>query len=250
MWAEGQLWERSPALLLWAQIPRSNFGQVALISPRHRVTSQKADIMRHTLEEAVCWLQLWCWTNIIGNSHLSPGSFNNRALSSCLVPQCSHLPHWFCHQQRLANCDWMPASYTCGQSSYARRHPTCWDLWQRSYSVSSTPCHGAWISAPPSSHPFTWWNARQLKSRHAFVPAPQLTVHLTTTTYVRQSGRITNGIRSGWITLRDSVLSSPTLAPTLPEWLCQEQQVHGLTFLDNETIKWLLNTHASRSSAA
>jgi len=28
------------------------------------------------------------------------------------VPQCSHLLHWPCHQQCLANCDWMPASYT------------------------------------------------------------------------------------------------------------------------------------------
>jgi len=58
-------------------------------------------------------------------------------------------------------------------------------------------------------------NARQLKSRHRFVPAAQLTVHLTTTTYVRRAGRITDGMRSGWTTLRDSVLSSPTSAPTL-----------------------------------
>jgi len=59
-------------------------------------------------------------------------------------------------------------------------------------------------------------NARQLKSRHRFVPAAQLTVHLTTT-YVRRTGRITNGTWSGWTTLRDSVLSFPTSAPTLPD---------------------------------
>jgi len=28
-------------------------------------------------------------------------------------------------QRRLANCDWMPASYTRGEPSNPRRHPTC-----------------------------------------------------------------------------------------------------------------------------
>jgi len=37
------------------------------------------------------------------------------------VPQCSHPPHWSCHQRRLANCDWMLASYNSRQSSYP-----CW----------------------------------------------------------------------------------------------------------------------------
>ena len=97
-----------------------------------RVASQKADITRHTLEEAACWLGLGCWGNIVGNSHLSPGPFNSRVLISCLVPQCSHTPHWFCDQRRLANCDWMPASYTSGQPSYVRRHPTSWASWQSS----------------------------------------------------------------------------------------------------------------------
>ena len=55
-------------------------------------------------------------------------------------------------------------------------------------------------------------NARRLKSRHPFVPAAQ---HLmTTTTYVRGNGRITNGMRSGRTTPQDSALSSPTPAPT------------------------------------
>jgi len=71
-------------------------------------------------------------------------------------------------------------------------------------------------------------NARQLKSRHPFLPAAQLTVHLTTT-YVRRTGRITNEMRSGWTTLGDSILSSPTSAPTLPGWLCQEQRGSDLT---------------------
>jgi len=38
---------------------------------------------------------------------------------------------------------------------------------------------------------------------------------------LRHSGRITDGMRSGWRTLRNFVLSSTTSAPTLPEWPCQ-----------------------------
>ena len=50
-----------------------------------------------------------------------------------------------------------------------------------------------------------------------------------TTTEVWRSGRITAGMRSGWTTLRDSGLSSPTSAPTIREWPCQEQRGSGLT---------------------
>jgi len=35
----------------------------------------------------------------------------------------------------------MPASYTSGQPSHSRRHPTCWASSQRSQHVSGTPCH-------------------------------------------------------------------------------------------------------------
>ena len=52
---------------------------------------------------------LGCWSNNVANSHLSPVPFNSRVLYSCLGAQYSHLPHWICHQRRLANCDWMPA---------------------------------------------------------------------------------------------------------------------------------------------
>ena len=46
----------------------------------------------------------------------------------------------------------LPASYTSGQSSLACRHSTCWASSQRSHTVSSTPCHGAWTSARLSGH--------------------------------------------------------------------------------------------------
>ena len=57
------------------------------------------------------------------------------------------------HQPRLPNCDWMPASYTSGQTSNPCRHPTCWPSSQWSHTVSSAPCHAAWTSAPLSAHP-------------------------------------------------------------------------------------------------
>ena len=91
---------------------------------------------------------LGCWRNNSANSHPSPGAFDCRVQSSCLVQQCLHLPHWPCHQQCFAHCDWMPVSYTSGQPSNPRRHPTCWASLQWSHTVSSTTCHWAWTPAP------------------------------------------------------------------------------------------------------
>jgi len=68
---------------------------------------------------------------------------------SCTVLQCSYLPHWPCRQWHLVNCDWMPVSYTGGQSPYSHRHRNSWASSQRSCTFSSMPCHGAW--APPLS---------------------------------------------------------------------------------------------------
>jgi len=89
-----------------------------------------------------------CWSMNSTNSH--PGPFNRRVLRSCLVPQCSHPPHWPCHLRHLANCDWMPVSYTNGKPSNPCRHPTNWALLQWSHTVSRTPCHRAWTYAPLS----------------------------------------------------------------------------------------------------
>jgi len=49
------------------------------------------------------------------------------------------------------------------------------------------------------------------------------------TTEVRRSALITDGMQSGWTTLRDPVLSSSTSAPALLEWPCQEEPGSGLT---------------------
>ena len=47
----------------------------------------------------------------------------------------------------------MPASYTSGQPSNSRRHPTCWASSPWGHTISRTPCHGAWKPAPLSTHP-------------------------------------------------------------------------------------------------
>jgi len=59
--------------------------------------------------------------------------------------------------------------------------------------------------------------ARRLKSRHPFVLSAQQPISLSDNNNIRRSGRITNRMRSGRITLQDSALSSPTSAPNPSE---------------------------------
>ena len=280
-------------------VPRNNVGQVAQVSSTHRVTSQKADITRRTLGTAY-WLGLRCWANNAANSHLGPGSFGSRVLRSCLLLQCSYLPHCPCqHQRRLANCDWLPASCTSRQSSDPRRHPTFWASSQRSHTVSSTPCHGTWTSAPLSAHLSTVWEctAPQIdtpiytrgRTNHQFIDnnsirathwadhwrnAEWLDNPTRLRTFIPNIGTHPPGMtfpRTTWVrlfppphqcrtfphllvqnykwdrtssvvcesfpeeqTIDHVVLHCPN--PSTPHW------VHGLTFLDDETIEWLLNT--------
>jgi len=51
---------------------------------------------------------------------------------------------------------------------------------------------------------------------HLYSPHNNSSVYLTTATYVRRSGQIINGTRSGRTTPQDSAFSSLTPAPTLP----------------------------------
>jgi len=62
-----------------------------------------------------------------------------------------NLTYWAWHQRFLVNCDWMPVSYTNRQPSCPCGHPTWWTLSQRSHTVSTTACHGAWRSADQRS---------------------------------------------------------------------------------------------------
>ena len=72
--------------------------------------------------------------NNAATSLLCPGPFSSRLLRSCLVLTPASLT-LSSHQRRPVNCDWMPASYTSGQSSYRRGDPICWALLQRSQTV-------------------------------------------------------------------------------------------------------------------
>jgi len=57
---------------------------------------------------------------------------------------------------------------------------------------------------------------------HLYPTHHSSSINLTTTTEVRHSVRITDGRRSGWRALWDSILSSPTSALTFLEWPFQE----------------------------
>ena len=120
---------------------------------RSRITDTSSHFAKSWHHASHSWGGLLgCWSNNIANSHPCPGPFNSGVLRSHLVPQCSHPPHWPRYQRRLGNYDWLPASYTSGQPSCSRWHPTCGASSQWSHTVSSTPCHGAWTSAPLSAH--------------------------------------------------------------------------------------------------
>ena len=106
------------------------------------------------------------------------------------------------HQRRLANCDWIPASYASGQPPHPRNHPICWASSQWSRTASSTPYHETWTPAPLSAH----------LTSECRCPASQIETPSSTRrtkTCVRRTGRITNGMRSGWTNLQDSALSIP-----------------------------------------
>ena len=213
-----QAQQRNPALLLRAQISRSNVGQVAHVSPTPRVASKNADITRRNLEAACC-LGLGCWSNNVANSHPSPGPFDCRVLRSCLVPQCSYPPYWPHHQPCLANCDWMPASYTSGQPSNPRRHPTCWASLPRSHTISSTPCHGAWNLLHSALTRPSGAAARHVKSRHPFAPAAQQLISFSDNNNIRAAHWADHQWNAEWADsptrLRTSISDPGT--PT-PEW--------------------------------
>ena len=84
--------------------------------------------------------------------------------------------------------------------------------------LSSTLCREAWTSATLSAH----------LSTETPICAHCTTAHLITTSDVRHSGRINDGMQSGWTTLWDSALSIPTSASILLEWPFQKQRWFNL----------------------
>ena len=113
----------------------------------------------------------------------------------------------------------MPVSYTSGQTSYSRRHPTCWAWLQRSHYLSSTSCHANWTFAPLRAHLSTAWEctASQIKTpvcTHSQPPSSSSdgTIGSTALWADHRWNRI------GWTTQQDPVLPSPKSAPILLEW--------------------------------
>ena len=140
----------------------------------------------------------------------------------------SSTPH---HQRRLANCDWMSASYTSGQPSNPRRHPTCSASSQRSHTVSSTPCHGAWTPAPLSAHPST-----ECKRTAPQIETPIGTRRTTTHQFIWQQQRTCGAV--GGSSMECRVDGQPYKTPkmhfhprhgTPPEWPSQEEPGSGST---------------------
>jgi len=71
-------------------------------------------------------------------------------------------------------------------------------------------------------------NARRLKSRHPFVPAPQQLISLSDNNNIRAAQWADHQWNAEWATtLQDPAFSCP--APTLSEWPSQEQPGSGLT---------------------
>ena len=143
-----------------------------IVSPTPWVTSQEANITRHT-PEATCWLWLRCWSNNVANSHLSPGPFDCRVLCYCLVPQCSYPPYWptinetlrivtGCLRPTPANNLPILAGI---QPAELRRRGATLSLGRLAMEPGHL-LHSA-ITRPPGAA------AQRLKSRHPFVPAAQ-----------------------------------------------------------------------------
>jgi len=171
-WSQESLRDWTPSTLCFCFEPKYLGVTLDRSYRQHWVISQEAEIT-HSAPETACWLQLGCWSNNSKNSHPSLGELNCRALRACLMPQCSYPPHRPRHQQRLANCDWMPASYTSGKPSNSRRHQPaelhCSGATLYLARRAMEPGHLLYsaLTRPSSAV------ARRLKSRHPFVSSAQ-----------------------------------------------------------------------------
>ena len=207
--------QRNLALLIRAQVTRGDVGQVAHAPPTPCVTSQEADIT-HRTPEATCWIRLECWSNNVLNSHPSPGAFNCRVLRACLVSQCSYpsstTPSTTPCELSLDACDLQ--QWTTFQSSQA----------SNLLSFVAMESHYLWDAVPWSLdtcatqhspvHRVQMHGASN-RDTHLYPPLNNSSGCLTTTTYVRRSGQIISGMRSGRTTPKDFAFSFPTSAPTL-----------------------------------
>ena len=88
--------------------------------------------------------------------------------------------------------------------AYPRRQPTCRASSQWSHTISRTPCHGAWTSAPLCAHPYHRVLLHDASNRDTHLYPQHSNSSASLTTYVRRSGWIINGTRSGRTNTQDS----------------------------------------------
>jgi len=86
-----------------------------LDSIRKKLTSRVAHLMRFSVSG---------WDSGATALRIATSALVHSTAEYC-APVWSHSPYRPHYQRRLANCDWMHASYTSGQPSYSCRHPTC-----------------------------------------------------------------------------------------------------------------------------
>ena len=110
-----------------------------------------------------------------------------------------------------------------------RRHPTCWASSQWSHTVSSTPCHGAWTSAPLSTHP-----SIECKRTAPQIETPICTHRTTSHQFIWQQHHTWGAV--GGSPMECRVDGQPHKTPHFhprhrhpPEWPSQEEPGSGLT---------------------
>ena len=199
-------------------IPRSNVGQVAHVSPTPRVTPQKLTSGAALLR----WLAGSGWG--AGATTLRTAAF---ALFHSTAEYCAPVWRSSAHIRLIdpAINDALRIVAGCLRPTPADNLPILADIQPVELRLNGATLSLARRAMEPGhllhsalTHPLSA-NARRLKSRHPFVPAAQQLIN-SSDNNIRsaRSGRITDGMRSGWTMLPVSVLSSPTPASTLLEW--------------------------------
>ena len=157
------------------------------------------------------------------------------------------------------------------------RHPTCWASSQWSHTISRTPCHGAWTSAPLSAHPqqlisssdnnnirAAQWANHQWNAEWADSPTrlrtliPGTGTHPPGMTLPRRAWFRLNRLRTSVGLFRSCLYKWGMASSAACECGAEEQTVdhvvlqciihrppnglHSRAVLDDETTKWLLNT--------
>ena len=174
-WAESELQQRNPALLLQDQIPQSNVGQVAHVSPIPWVTSQEANITRRN-PEAGCWLWLGCWSNNVAWSIRATLALVHSAAEYCAPVWC-HSAHTCLIDPTINDTLWIVTG--CLHPQLADNLPILAgiqpaELHRRGATLSlghraMEPAHVLHSALTHPSGAAAW----RLKSRHPFVPATQ-----------------------------------------------------------------------------